>query len=110
MIDVGFLTLNDGYLVGFTVQGHSEMGDLGEDILCAAVSSAVYLTVNTVTDVYHIAPLALRAAEGDVFLRIEEKDRDVCQAAFQGLKLHLSNLEEQYPENLRVSYVNVDFP
>ncbi len=110
MIEVGFLTLNDGHLLGFTVQGHSELGEPGMDVLCAAVSSAVYLTINTVTDVLHVTPLALRALEGDVFFRIEERDLDVCQVLFQGLKLHLSDLEEQYPGNVRVGYVNVDFP
>lgn len=110
MITVGFLILNDGYLVGFTVQGHSERSEPGTDVLCAAVSSAVYLTINTVTDVFHIAPLALRAAEGDVFFRVEDRDSEGCQALFEGLKLHLSNLEEQYPEDMRVDYVNVDFP
>ncbi len=110
MIRVGFLTLNDGHLLGFTVQGHSERGEPGTDVLCAAVSSAVYLTINTVTDVLHITPLALRAAEGDVLFRVEERDVEDCQPLFQGLKLHLSDLEEQYPENMRVGYVDVDFP
>lgn len=110
MIDAGFLTENDGYLLGFTVQGHSGRGEPGTDVLCAAVSSAVYLTINTVTDVLHVTPLALRAAEGDVLFRVEERDRETCQTVFQGLKLHLSDLEEQYPEDLRVGYINVDFP
>ncbi len=110
MITAGSLTENDGYLLGFTVQGHSEQGEAGTDVLCAAVSSAVYLVINTVTDVLHVTPLALRADEGDVLFRVEGRDRDCCQTVFQGLKLHLSNLEEQYPGDLRVSYVNVDFP
>ncbi len=110
MITAGFLTENDGTLLGFTVQGHSELGDPGTDVLCAAVSSAVYLVINTVTDVLHVTPLALRAQEGDVLFRVEGRDADVCQTVMQGLKLHLSDLEEQYPEHLRVSYVNVDFP
>ncbi len=110
MITAGILTLNDGQLLGFTVQGHSERGEAGTDVLCAAVSSAVYLVINTVTDVLHVTPLALRAAEGDVLFRVEERDKDACQAVFQGLKLHLCSLEEQYPEDLRVSCVNVDVP
>ncbi len=108
MITAGFLTKNDGQLTGFTVQGHSEHGELGADIVCAAVSSAAYLIVNTVTDVLRITPLALRAEEGDLFFRVEDRDAGCCQTAFQGLKLHLCNLEEQYPEDLCVSCVNVD--
>ena len=41
---------------GFTVQGHSGSAEAGEDIVCAAVSSAVYMAVNTLTDVLMLTP------------------------------------------------------
>lgn len=107
MIAVGFLTSRLGGIVGVTIQGHSAQGESGNDILCAAVSSAAFLTVNTVTDILHVTPLALRVEEGDLYLRIEQKDEPVCRDLLDGLKLHLGNLEEQYPENLRVSYIEV---
>ncbi len=107
MITVGFLVSRIGGVVGFTIQGHADLDERGSDILCAAVSSAAFLTVNTVTDVLHVTPLALRVEEGDMYLRIEQKDESVCRDILRGLKLHLGNLEEQYPENLRVSYVEI---
>ncbi len=108
MITVGFLVSRLDGTVGFTIQGHSGLGEQGSDVLCAAVSSAAYLTVNTITDVLHVTPLTLRALEGDMFLRIEPKDEPICRDVLTGLKLHFQNLEEQYPEELRVSYVELD--
>lgn len=102
MIRVDFLALPDGELTGFRVEGHSGYAEEGADIVCAAVSSAVYFTVNTITEVLLVPPLSLRAEEGELFFRVEEGDGPVCRPLFQGLKLHLVQLEEQYPGFLRV--------
>lgn len=107
MIIVDFLVSPDGYLEGFRATGHSELAEEGTDILCAAVSSAVYMTLNTVTDVLNVTPLSLRVNEDETFMRVEKNDTISCMNIFQGLKIHLLNLEEQYPKNLKVSYVEV---
>lgn len=86
------------------MSGHAGFGADGRDIVCAAVSSAAYLTVNTITDVLALSPLLLYEADGEMRLMMEEKDAPACRTIFCGLKLHLTNLEEQYPQNLRVNY------
>ena len=73
----------------------------------AAVSSAAYLVVNTLTDVRHVPPLSLRVDEGQMFFRIEPKDEPLCRDLLAGLKLHLTALEEQYPGCLKVGYLEV---
>ena len=89
MIRADFFANADGALLGFSVLGHSGLAQEGEDILCAAVSSAAYMTANTVLEILHITPISLRAEDGE------------------GFKLHLLGLEEQYPENLQVRYAEV---
>ena len=42
-----------------------------------------------------------------MFFRIELKDEPVCRALLAGLKLHLVGLEEQYPDNIHVNYLEV---
>lgn len=102
MIITCFSVQPDGLLRACSVQGHSELAEMGQDILCAAVSSAVYLTANTITDVIGISPVALRADEGDFYLELAPKDVPPCQTVLAGLRLHLESLAEQYPEGLRV--------
>ena len=94
-------------LVSFEVKGHSGYAEAGSDIVCAAVSSAAYLTVNTLTDVCRVTPLSLRVGEGEMFFRIEPKDEPRCRDLLQGFKLHLQSLEEQYPSALRVAYMEI---
>ncbi len=108
MIHIDFLTPEGTLsLLGLRVAGHAGWGEEGSDIVCAAVSSAAYLVVNTVTEVLAVTPLALRAEEGDLFFRIEERDEPACRTLLQGLKLHLCQLEDQYPQHIRVDYMEV---
>lgn len=43
----------------------------------------------------------------EFFLRLEPRDEPLCRSLMQGLKLHLSQLEEQYPEYVNVSYMEI---
>ena len=107
MVCVRFLNDPEGACHGFLMEGHAEQGDAGQDIVCAAISSAAYLTVNTLTEVFHITPLSLRVSEGEMYFRAEPKDVSQCRDMLLGLKLHLQNLEEQYPQALRVTYLEI---
>lgn len=102
MIITCFSVQQSGEMVACSVQGHSELAKAGQDILCAAVSSAVYLTANTITEVIGVTPEELRAEEGDFYLKLAPKDAPPCRTILAGLRLHLESLAEQYPEGLRV--------
>lgn len=108
MIYVDFLTTKKGEITGCRLAGHSEYSEIGSDIVCAAVSSATYMTINTITEVMGVKLLSLRVDEdGELFFRVELKDEPVCRDIITGLKVHLKNLEEQYPENIQVNYLEV---
>ncbi len=107
MIYVDFLSTDNGSIEGFRIAGHSGYAEVGSDIVCASVSSCVYMTINTITDIFSVAPLSLRVDDAEIFFRIEKRDAKRCDELFKGLKLHLIGLEEQYPENIKVSYLEV---
>lgn len=107
MIDLDFQVLPSGEILGFSCKGHADFADAGTDIVCAAVSSAAYMAVNTVTDVLAINPVMLFAEDGRMAIRVNQKDEAICRPIFQGLKLHMIQLEEQYGNNLRVGYMEV---
>lgn len=107
MVHCDFLIVPDGFIVGFLIEGHSGAGSKGNDVVCAAVSSAAYLTVNTITDVLNVVPLVLRVRDGEMYLRLSEVDEPACRDLLKGLRLHLTALEEEYPQNLRVAYSEV---
>jgi len=107
MIRADFFVLPDGGINGFQIEGHANYAEAGMDIICSAVSSAAFMALNTVTDVLHVTPFTLRAEEGFILLRVENRDISVCKDIFEGLKIHLQNLEEQYKDYICVRYMEV---
>lgn len=106
MIEVNFFTLAKGELVGFRLSGHSGYAQSGSDIVCAAVSSAGFMTANTVTDVIKVSA-ETEAEDGNLMLRVFQKDAVACRDILQGFKLHMLLLEEQYPDYLIVKTTEV---
>ena len=104
MIRAAFFTTPEGSLLGFSVRGHAGLAESGQDILCAAVSSAAYMAANTMLEILHIAPTALIAEEGEMLVRIHPRDEKAARDILLGFKLHLEGLSEQYPEALTVRY------
>ena len=89
-------------LYGFEISGHSsEDGDdeIGK-IVCAAVSSAAYMAANTVTDI--IGDKAEIFVE-DAVMRFYVKNPSDCTVkVLEGLRLHLTELSEQYGSNITI--------
>ena len=103
MIRVRFHTANDTIL-GFTLDGHAGWGASGQDIVCAAVSSAAYMTANTVTE---IIGATADITVDDGYMRVMLTDKiDRCQDILSGFRLHLEALQEQYPK--RVHLMNTE--
>ena len=107
MIRAEFFTAPSGVLLGFSVRGHAGLGESGFDILCAAVSSAAYLTANTVLEILRIHPAAIAVSDGEMLLRLDLADANKAQAVLLGLELHLTGLTEEYPDRLQVERKSV---
>ena len=86
-------------LCGFTIVGHAGAGVAGQDIVCAAVSSAAYLVANTLTEICRCGATA-EADEG--FMRVTVKEPDKCADLLAGLQLHFSQLRQQYPDRITI--------
>lgn len=94
-------------LVGFHITGHSDRNPSGPEVICAGVSSAAYMTANTITDVIGMNP-ELSVSDGDMYLKLKTSDEAMrCREILDGLMLHLSSLAEQYPQYIKVTYSEV---
>ncbi len=107
MVKAVFLKDVSGFLCGFRVCGHAGFAELGQDIVCAAVSSASYLVVNTIVDVMRVNPRKLWFSEGELGLVLGDADLCICDFLLRGFFLHLEAMSEQYPKNLSVRYRKV---
>ena len=98
MIRVSFKAAH-GKLCGFRITGHAG-GEMGQDIVCAAVSSAAYMTANTVTE---IIGATADIAVDDGYMDVTVTDRiPGCQDVLSGFRLHLQALTDQYPTRIQL--------
>lgn len=94
-------------IVGFDSKGHSGYGSEGTDIVCAAVTSAIRLVECTVNDVMGLAA-AVKVSERDARIAfrlpggLSASAESACQAYLTGLMVYLSQLHDEYPENIEV--------
>ncbi|MBO4468369.1 MAG: ribosomal-processing cysteine protease Prp [Clostridia bacterium] len=87
---------DDSRIFGFEVSGHSTdtCDDEQGKIVCSAVSSAAYMTANTISD---IIGDEVDAFVQDGYMKITVKNpSDASQKVLDGFKLHISELSKQY--------------
>ena len=106
MTTVTFLT-EESRIIGFEVSGHSGYADAGEDIVCAAITSAVRLVEATVNDVMGLcAAVKVREQDAAISFRLPgglaPMAENTCQNLLTGLMVYLAQLHDEYPENIEV--------
>ncbi len=87
---------NGNDISGFVLQGHSteNESDLEGKIVCSAVSSAAYMTVNTLTEVIG-ANADIEVDDGKMVVRLTSNIKS-AQQVLKGFRLHLSLLADDY--------------
>ena len=94
-------------IVGFDSQGHSGYAEAGADIVCAAVTSAIRLVEATVNDVLGLAA-SVKIREEDAFISLRlpgglgTTAESTCQSLLTGLMVYLTELHDEFPENIEV--------
>jgi uncharacterized protein len=102
MIRAKFTFGADDCVTGFSVKGHSGYASQGEDIVCASVSSAVYMTANTVTEIIKVTPDTLSESDGLIELRLNDADAEKSKDILSGFLLHMTELEKMYPNFIKI--------
>lgn len=109
MINAVFLKDNEFYYA-FKISGHADYSFSGNDIVCAAVSSAVDMTINsTKNNCKKNYRLDINHSEAVVYLKVTKKDDFLSSIFIKELYNHLVNISKIYPANLSVTVNNCCF-
>ncbi len=101
MTSVKFLADSKG-LYGFEISGHCSVNsddEVGKTV-CAAVSSAAYMAANTITEI--IGDKANAFVDDAVMKITVNNPSDATLKVLEGLKLHLTELANQYSNNIKI--------
>ncbi len=101
MITARFKKDSDGYR-SFSISGHAGCEQYGFDVACAAVSSAVQLTANGITEVAGVKA-QVQVDKDTIGVTLPEGTPDECCNVLIGaLHLHLNLLSEEYEDAISV--------
>ena len=96
----------NGRLCGVTVTGHAEYADPGEDIVCAAVSSAVQYATILITESFQEKDRESER-DGKITVRLLHPEQGQSALVLAGLYQHLQFLSEDYPGTIQLDITEV---
>ncbi len=81
--------------------GHSteDSDDIEGKLVCAAISSAAYMTANTITDILKDNS---EIDVSDAEMQFTVNNAKECQTILSGFKLHITELAKEYPNRIKV--------
>ena len=99
MINVKVLSMKN-HIDRIDILGHADYEEYGKDIVCSSVSSIVTTTVN---GIYEIDKdyLNVKEEKDGMVITILKQD-NVCDKLIKNMLSLLQELEESYPENIKV--------
>ena len=100
MIKFTTVVNTEGKITQFTVKGHSGYAESGSDIVCASVSTAVWLTINGI-EKQNLAQLTYEERDGFVNCIIPDERSDGADILINSLVMFISELSGQYGEFLK---------
>ena len=93
MLKAVFYKQGEGFS-GFSVSGHAGYGTEGNDIVCAAITSAVELTCNTITEFFGAAA-SVDVFENEVRLTLKEESVPARQL-LASLHAHIGYIAQEH--------------
>ena len=91
-------TLN---LYSIEISGHANYAQQGEDIVCAAISTAIYMTRNNIEMLepsYNLSNIKLE--EGYALFEVSKEYNNAVKI-LEVLEFTLNNLESQFPKHIK---------
>ena len=104
MVKAEFYKTN-GTLSGFRISGHTGYAPRGRDIVCAAVSSAVQLTVNILYE-FKIG-VKTSSDSGAVSCIVKNVGDDVSPRIIKQLMHHFELILEEFPKTIKITISEV---
>ena len=89
--------------VGFKVSGHAGFAQSGQDVCCAAVSSAVQTVANAITDVFRFKA-EVNVGENEISLNSSENE---ASKLIEALFVQLNLIKEEFPKNIQIQISEV---
>ena len=96
----------NGKIFNCSIKGHAGYAENGQDVVCAAVSSAVQLTANLITECFQ-EQANISAENNEIKICLKQPKIGNGAAILDGLFVHLQCISEEYPDNIKIQISEV---
>ena len=107
MIQIIFYENSDKQMIGFDVNGHAGYAKKGKDLVCAAVSTLVINTVNSLETISDTDIKYEQSPSGRIRLNLMSPADIKAETLLGALEIGISTLQSEYGQYLRVHYKEV---
>ena len=84
------------------VKGHANYAEYGQDIVCASVSTAVYMSINQIEVFDKSECINTIVKEGNACIEVVSED-EIVKKVISNLIFTLRDLELQYPKYIKIN-------
>ena len=84
------------------VKGHANYAEYGQDIVCASVSTAVYMSINQIEVFDKLDCIKTNVMEGNACIEVVRED-EIVSKVISNLIFTLRDLELQYPKYIKIN-------
>ncbi len=108
MIQIRINRTKSGKIQSFTMDGHAEFADPGEDIVCAGASAVSFGTINAIEELTGYEPEVELGSDG--FLRctipddLSEAVQEKVQLLLEAMVVSLKTIERDYGEHIKITF------
>lgn len=93
-----------------TIKGHANSGEIGHDLICAAVSALTYTLATNVVHMHKIGNIktkTIKLEQGDALIRCTpvKEFKSVISVIFDSICVGFEILAKEYPDNIKFSLV-----
>ena len=96
----------NGRICHCSIKGHAGYAENGQDVVCAAVSSAVQFTANLITECFH-EQADISAENNKIIICLKQPQTGNGAVILDGLLIHLQCISEEYPDNIKIQISGV---
>lgn len=100
-------------LLGFQVSGHAEYADLGEDIVCAAVSVLTYNAINTLEEIIKLKK-EIKYTIKENFIELDVNPKELTdhkmhdtQLTLRSFEMGITSVLKEFQETIGLYYKEV---
>ncbi|MEI5905684.1 ribosomal-processing cysteine protease Prp [Bacillus spongiae] len=96
-------------ITSFTMEGHANFAEHGQDIVCAGASAVSIGTINAIEEITGKEPVVYQSPDGG-FLHFElpeslsEKEDEQVQLLLKGMVVSLETIQQDYKKYMKLTF------